>query len=206
MDSPPAQLPFLVDHYKDTCTSLQLHRGQRDSLFVYILVLLVGVLLDTFSPGSFRSQLAQAVSRKLDVSPLLDLRAISILLWFALLAVVVRYCQATVHIERLYSYIHLLEEELRKHFSGSAYTREGKSYYAHYPLFTTWAHAMYSWAFPVLLILLALIRIGLAMSQAASLSPGLALDILIGSALIITLTLYLIAIHRPPSHSRVSLT
>lgn len=202
--APP--LDLLAAHYRDSCEALQAHRSQRDRLFVYVLLLLVGVLLDTLSPALFRSQLSSALSKRLELSPPLDLTAVSVLLWFALLAFVVRYCQATIHLERQYSYVHRLEEELQKYVPGVAFTREGKGYYAHYPLFSTWAHGIYTWLFPGLLVLLSVARMVRAFLDARAITALLCIDILIGVVLLVTLLLYLVALHRPPESKRLHVT
>lgn len=200
------RLDLVADHYRHTCEDLQASRSQRDRLFSYVLLLLVGVLLDTLSPALFRSQLSSVLSKRLDLSAPLDLTAVSVLLWFSLLAFVVRYCQATVHLERLYAYVHRLEDELQRYFPGIAFTREGKSYYSHYPPFTKWAHGIYTWLFPLLLVALSVSRVARAIYQAPHITVLLCLDVLIGLVLLVTLALYLFAIHRPPESKRVHVT
>jgi len=76
------------------------------------------------------------------------------MVWFILLSLTIRYYQTTVLIERQYAYLHKLGEELADFFPGAiAFTREGKSYLENYPKLSDWAHTLYTWVFPVLLLI-----------------------------------------------------
>ena len=80
-------------------------------------------------------------------------------LWFLLLGTSIRYFQTVVQLSRQYDYIHGLEELMADEFRAPAFTREGKSYRDDYPIFSAWASLLYRYAFPVLLAVIASIRI-----------------------------------------------
>jgi hypothetical protein len=55
--------------------------------------------------------------------------------WVLTLTIALRYCQATVLINRQYPYLHALEEAISPNVGGSfLYRREGKVYLDEYPL------------------------------------------------------------------------
>ena len=125
------KLALLHEHYRDTCTVIQNQRRARDRYFYFVVAVLAVALFDWATPEGF----AGAVS----------------VLWFLLLGLTVRYCQAALGIERQYTYVHQLEATLARHV-GSGFTREGEAYLSDYPVFLTWAHYLYSLVFPVLLV------------------------------------------------------
>jgi hypothetical protein len=196
--SDDAKLETLHAHYVDTNAGLQQLRGARDRYFTWVLVLLAFVLYDVYAPQDFGRLLAALLKSKGGLETAPDLRYLGTLLWFALLGVVMRYCQAGVRLERLYDYVHRLEEQLADRVGGAAFTREGKAYLSDYPAFSAWAHWLYTVAFPLLLALMVLARIARDLRGRWP-WPGLVwVDLSIGLALVVSLALYIYAIVGPP--------
>lgn len=144
---------ILYDHYKDTFAHIRDREKQRNRAF-FIVIALVGLL---FLEVGYPANLAQLLG-EVDASPIkLSLRAIPgpALLsatWTFLVVVVLQYCQTSVHIERQYKYLHVVEDTLSSDYGGVIFRREGKAYCDDYPLLTQWAWFFYTLMFPAIVI------------------------------------------------------
>ena len=196
--SEDARLEILHAHYADTCGVLHRLRGQRDRHFALILVLLAFVLYDIYSPQDFGRLLSDLIRGQGGVEAAPDLRYLGSLLWFALLALVVRYGQTAVLIERQYNYLHAVEDELSVEFGGKAFTREGKAYLSNYPLFGDWAHALYTIIFPAGLVIVVVARFARELRAPSRWGGLFWFDLAVGAAILVSITLYLRAVHGSP--------
>jgi hypothetical protein len=145
-----ARLTVLSGHYKDTQLAIERLNKNRDLNFFYMLVLLVIMAFQFFSPQTSGNVLSQVIKKQLDIEATISINYIGSLIWFALLAVAIRYFQITINLEKQYNYIHSLEKELSAEYEGKAFTREGQSYLKNYPLFSEWLHILYRLIFPIL--------------------------------------------------------
>ncbi len=142
-------LGVVAEHYRDTFGHLRDHLHRRDRLFAYSLVTLVALSFrGSFAAGSDRV-LKLAVERLLGAGVEIDGRFLAILLWFVFFAVVSRYFQANVTVERQYEYISRVEEEMCAVYGSDILAREGKAYLKRYPRFSAWMHLVYTWLFPL---------------------------------------------------------
>ncbi|MCP4050025.1 MAG: hypothetical protein GY730_04895 [bacterium] len=146
------KLQILVEHYTHTFDFLQTHLKKRDRLFISILFLMIVMLFQLYTPNETSALISQLISNKLELKTIINFLYIQSIIWFILLAVVIKYFQSVVFIERQYSYIHSLEKTLSNQFDNGVFTREGDSYLNDYPLFLSWASFLYTFLFPVILI------------------------------------------------------
>jgi hypothetical protein len=193
-----SKLQLLHEHYKDTCSVMASFRKTRDRYFYLSLAVLAVVLFDISTPENFGVILSEFVKNKLQITTAPDMSYVRSLIWVFLLGITIRYCQTALHIERQYKYIHDLEDQLATEFEGKAFTREGKAYLAGYPLFSSWAHYLYSLCFPLLLIAVVVVRtvhelrIGLPKTILSW------FDLCVAVAICVTVTLHLIDFHHWP--------
>ena len=126
----------LHEHYNDTFSNIRESIKLRDRLLILVLLVLALVVLYTFWPADAITAFSQITAQKIGIAVSVDGSFLGSIIWFALLATVVRYTQVVVYIERQYAYIHHLEEELSKNYDSQiVFTREGKSYLNKYPVF-----------------------------------------------------------------------
>ena len=189
-------LQLLNDHYKDTFTRLAEYRQLRDRLFALILVMITIVLFGVYSPNEADIATGEIISKQLGLQSPLDISFIGSIIWFSLLSLVIRYFQTVMLIERQYDYVHKLEDELSRNFKGVAFTREGKSYLENYPLFSNWTHFLYASAFPGILIIVTILKIGNEIYYSNGLSLLLAFNIVFAVCILISTVLYLMSAHR----------
>ena len=149
------KLDVLHDHYKDSFTQIKEHLKLRDRLFILILLLVTVMLFQVFSPNSAQTTISKVVNARLglkDTAPLIDFTFVSSVIWFALLAAVVRYYQVIIFIDRQYIYMDKLEDQLSASYCDPAFTREGRFYLNEYPFFSECAHVFYRVLFPLILL------------------------------------------------------
>ena len=144
------KLAILHEHYRDTCTVMQSQRHARDRYFYFVIVVVAIAWFDLAAPEGFANAVGDVLKDRFGLTAVPDLEYVRSVLWFLLLGLTVRYCQAALGLERQYTYVHELEATLAKHVEGR-FGREGEAYLSDYPMFLNWAHHLYSLVFPVVL-------------------------------------------------------
>lgn len=189
------KLEILHDHYKDTFVHIKDYLKLRDKLLFLILLVITLMLFQIYSPQESGEAVSQLITGKLALQQPIDISFIGSILWFSLLAFVVRYFQTVVHIERQYKYIHELEEHLSSNYDSPAFTREGKSYLSGYPLFSTWTWILYTVIFPVLLLIVVFSKMYGEWCHAGDVTVLRYINTTIFFSLFISTVLYLLLIH-----------
>ena len=118
------------------------------------------MFLEVVSPGESELAISKWIGKNVGEKVVINTSFIRGIIWFVLLSLVIRYCQTTTLIERQYSYLHKLEEELSSfNQSEVAFTREGKSYLKNYPKFSDWVYWLYTWSCPTLLLTFVTVKV-----------------------------------------------
>lgn len=147
------------DHYKETFGYLREYIKTRDRYFFYALLALSFQVFTLSSPEDSLKTASSFMKETFGFELLIGQQFAASILWFVLLAAVLKYFQTTILIERQYEYVHRIEEKLRQMMGNDLISREGASYLRNYPLFSGWAHILYCWVFPLLLIGIAVSKI-----------------------------------------------
>lgn len=150
------RLSVLHEHYRDSCAGMAEQRGKRDLYFYLIVAILTVVMFDMATPDGFARLVSEVVKTQAGLSSAPDLDFVRSLLWFLLLGLAIRYGQAALAVERLYTYIHSLEESLATHV-GAGFEREGAAYKRYNPIFMQWAHYAYTLVFPLVLAVIVIV-------------------------------------------------
>ncbi len=151
--SQESKLQVLTDHHKDTFQYIREFLKIRDRLFLMVLILIGLQYFQITAPDDssktiisfFKDALGFEISANKDI--------LNTILWFGLLAIIVRYFQANVYINRQYNYIKNIEGKITEIAGTELITREGQSYLDEYPAFSNWTNTLYTWIFPILIIL-----------------------------------------------------
>lgn len=143
------------DHYKDTFELQRSYLSKRDKLTLFLILFTFLVSL-SFGNVDAAKQLSDIVQIKQlgDIS--ISYNVINTLVIFSFLWLSMAYYQVNLNIEKMYKYLHCIESEL----SSGKYKieREGKNYMECYPWLSSWAHYIYVLLFPVLIILVSLVK------------------------------------------------
>lgn len=194
--SEDTQLEVLNDHYKDTCERIRENVGMRDRLFLFVLVV-IGL---HFFQVSDRDQSSQALISLLKEHAgfqiTVNVDVLTAVLWFFLLSIVVRYFQANVYVNRQYDYLHGLEKQFEKLLGHALISREGAGYLSKYPRFSDWMHFIYTWAFPVLLLVTVVYKICVDWSGWERVIGAYAFSFISFLMIVVSTILYLIFLHK----------
>ena len=109
------------------------------------------MLFQIYTPTEASKIISQLVIEQIGLTSQINFLYIQSIIWFILLAIVIKYFQSVIFIERQYSYLHSLENILSEDYKDGAFTREGKSYLNNYPVFLNWASFLYTILFPAIL-------------------------------------------------------
>ncbi len=156
--SADTRINILNDHYKETNLKMVDNIKSRDRTFSYMLIVLAVMSFQLFSPKMSDSLINQLIHSKLNINVSFSFNYISSLIWFALLAVSIRYFQAVINLEKLFNYVHKIESEIAEGV-GDVFSREGKAYLKNFPMFSEWMHILYRLVFPILLLIAVTIKI-----------------------------------------------
>ncbi len=183
------RLSELHDHYKDTFQDLQASIRQREKFLVLTVLLTALLVLRTFSPDVTANTVAEFLKGRFGL-PHIDTAVFGSVLWFALLYSVLRYSQIVVLIDRRYPYLHTLEGLLRAEYNNMAFTREGQAYLENYPKLQSWASELYTFVFPLALMLVVAIATGMEFFAAGP-RIYLIFNISMGLLILVSVVLYL---------------
>jgi arginine exporter protein ArgO len=165
---------LLLDHYKDTFQHILYHWKLRNRLFVYVLILLAVIALDTYQPGALSDLVNAYIAKTLQSAGqgnlALDFAVIRSATWFLLLSLVIQYYQRSISVDRQYRYIANLEEQICQIMGGDFVTREGKAYFSKTgafkrgeesgrPLFLQAVGPLYVYFFPLVLVVLVILKV-----------------------------------------------
>jgi len=191
-----ARVALLHEHYNTTCESLQNQCARRERLLIAVLLLTMVMLFQMASPGDATQQLADALAKKLELDRPCSVGFLDSVVWFGMICLVLRYCQTGVLIERLYAYVHKLEDRLNEVIGKDDITREGNAYLAKFPLFSEWTHVVYTIGFPIVLGVVLLVRWRTEINQPGAMCLKTGVDTLIFLACLTSVVLYMRMLHR----------
>lgn len=154
-EQPEQRLDVMHDHYKESFSYIRERERQRDRLFLVLIGLFALLFFETQYPRGFGGALGpvEVSAAKVDLGAL-PLPALLSASWVLTMTIALRYCQASINVERQYSYLHALEEKISQELGDEEiYRREGKAYGKDYPLFSDWAWVSYVFLFPLAALL-----------------------------------------------------
>lgn len=190
------KLKILYDHYKDSFTHAKEFLNRRDRIFYILLAVLGLTLVQISAPNETGNIASELLSRYGGMTITVGVDLANSVLWFALLSLLVRYYQTVVYIQRIYPYIHSLENQISKLLGQKdIISREGKYYQDNYPRFSEWSWQIYTIFFPVLVILLTGFKVVVDIRLAADWSFGLIINVVIFVAIVLSTLLYILMLH-----------
>lgn len=147
------KLQTLYDHYKETFSYIREYIKSRDLFFLYALIILSLLFLQGLCPEETIKAVNSFIEKTVNCKVNFNTWFINNMFLFAFLSVLTKYFQITIHIERQYPYLHVLEKKLSVLAKDECFiSREGIRYLDGYPWFSDWLHILYTWIFPILLL------------------------------------------------------
>lgn len=148
---------IIYDHYKESCEICRNNEKDRNKLFVFVCALLTLLYLFMISESSILEMLHAWIKEKYDFDLVLSVGTIQSLIWVLLLYFTIRYFQQCINIERLYQYVHNMEEQISNELKFN-FAREGKNYLQDYPAVLNFIWVIYTIVFPVLNFVLVVVK------------------------------------------------
>lgn len=196
--SPEPNLSLLSAHYTETFSLLKLAVEKRDRLFLYILGTIFLLLLYMSAPSALGELLNSFIASQTGAAPggttLVDVSFIGMILLLGLLSFSHTYFQTVLHIERQYNYVYELEEQLSRHFDGRAFIREGTHYKRNKRFFSRWTKFIFWFLFPLLYGIFIAAWLVFLFRQFPPFSLYWIVGLLITLGILISLSLYLVAL------------
>ena len=149
---------ILYDHYKDTIEETKKQESRRNKLFIIVLIHIFVLFLVSYKPESMCNVISDLLMEKWKMGFYFSINIIQIAIMISMLYCVIRYYQINIQINRIYPYIHTIENELSKQISKN-FTREGKNYLKKYPKTQNIIYFCYKYIFPVFYIIALIYRV-----------------------------------------------
>lgn len=179
---------ILYDHYKETVNNVKQNENKRNKKFLIIMTQIFILFLITFKSDGVIKTISDFLIIKWNIGLYFSINIIQISILISLLYCVIRYFQLNVQIEKLYPYIHKLEDKLATEVND-VIGREGKNYLNNYPKTQNIIYYCYKFLFPILFSISLCYRI--IINQTWNLVLIKFLEILISSILIILNIVYI---------------
>ncbi|MEU7822467.1 hypothetical protein [Catellatospora sp. NPDC049133] len=189
--SDDARLEVLHVHYSETFSIIGAQVRTRDRLVLAVLASLALLAIDTWLPQQLGIVVGGVAREKFGVGATFGPGLLTAVLWSLFTVSVIRYFQSCVYLERLYRYVHALESDLSRFFSGVPFTREGEFYLKKYPWYSTVISTVYSFALPIGVVVAVVLKLLDEFSNVASV-PALIVDTSLGSIIVTASILYLV--------------
>src|SRR5215211_1581584 len=155
MPDSSSRLEVLHDHYKESFSYIRERERERDRLFLILIALFALLALEIQYPINFRGAVGTLSFLGIELNvDALPLPAFLTATWVTVLVITLRYCQASINIERQYKYLHTLEDKISGELKDDElYRREGRAYKSEYSPFRWWIRRFYVIVLPVVAII-----------------------------------------------------
>lgn len=186
------QLEIIHDHYKDTFERIRGFERSRDRLFIWVIVLFALLFLEVGYPAEFGGSLRSLslLGGEVDLGRL-PLPALLSATWVLTLAISLRYCSASLWVDRQYPYLHALEKVISPALGGGiVYNREGDVYLDRYPLSVNVSWYAYVVIFPLIALIATVTLITLEWDRLPYLLIHRIFDTIVGAAVLACFFLY----------------
>lgn len=195
---------LLYDHYKETFSIIKDTIIQRNRFFVMVFLVMTLQFLFASSPDSVSYLIIGIIQKQYEIDISNQISIIQSFLWLILLYLTMRYYQATIHIEKQYNCIHLIESDI-SNIEHITFDRESGNYLSNYPQMSDFVDILYKWVFPIIYCLIICYKIVVEYITSKFGFLLLLNSILFVSCFILTI-LYLVFLHgkrnnNPDEHS-----
>ena len=163
-DSENAQVDLYYDHYKDTQEIIKNHRVKRDKYTFFLFCIIAVIAFISIDAPNCSKIVNELLSSQLGLSSI-SFQVFNAIFLFILLFVSLQYYQSCLYIERMYLYLHNVENALSE-MSKMNIDRESKSYLNNYPKTTGLAYFFYTYIIPAIIILISFYKFYIEIKEA----------------------------------------
>ena len=148
---------ILYDHYKDTVKIAKKEENKRNKLFIIILLHILILFLISIKPNSMFNIFSDLLIEKLKIGMYFGVNVLQVIIMLSLMYSTIRYFQINIYLDRIYDYIHKIEDELQSKVNKRI-NREGKNYLNKYPKTLNLIYYSYKYFFPIVYIIAVISR------------------------------------------------
>ena len=149
---------LLYDHFKETYSLNLETRKRRDTSFVMLCIGITLLFCFFLDPVGVFESIYEMIKEYFSLELPFKSTIIQSFVWVMVLYFFIRYFQASIYIERQYKYLEGLENTISQNYEIK-FDRESKSYEDNYPIILEIIHLIYIWVFPILSILIIILKI-----------------------------------------------
>ncbi len=187
---------ILYDHYKDTFIYIREYIKQRDRIFMFLVITVFILFLQISFSDQSLTAFNKFIENEIGFNFCFSKEFTSGVLWFILFSFSLKYFQINILINRQYNYLHSLENDICSKVNDKNYIRrEGREYLKNYPILSDWAHIVYTWIFPLLLVAILFVKIIMEVIAVKQVNINIFFDGFIFLIILLTVIFYLINIH-----------
>lgn len=147
-------IEILYDHYKESNLLSQNAQKQRNKLFKYLCLAILFNLIFLIYPDEIIDILNQFLNNNYSITISIAYIIIQSSCWILITYLLTQYLHKNIYIERQYSYLKSLEEEIGNELKTKVFNRESDNYLNNYPLILNVLDFFYKWFLPIAIILI----------------------------------------------------
>ena len=189
------KLELYYDYYKETCSLNKAAQSRRNKYYVILCCLEALSFLFLLNPETALEILMKEMNKWFKMVFLVENDVLHTLLWIMIAYVMIRYCQDTLYIERLYVQISSIEKEISNLLAGDPFNREGEGYLKDYPIVLNIIDLFYKLFSPILFLSINVFHIIKEWKLMDTLTLALVCDTTIFGVIFIIIWFYFFEIH-----------
>lgn len=152
------KIDIQYDHYKETFKIIKDNEKERNKLFIIVIIHVLILFLFIIKPNSIYQTINEFSKRYIENGLYFGINSIETFMWISTLYFSVRYFQININIDRKYTYLHKLEEQLSNVLKVE-FNRESGAYETEYPILLNIIYWTYRYIFPTIYSIFLIIRI-----------------------------------------------
>lgn len=186
------RVEILYDHYKESCELAKKNEVTRNKLFILVCILLGLLFLFSYDQNSMLGLIQSWISGNYNCDLMFSSNIIQAILWIVLFIFTLRYLGLNINLDRSYSYIHKLEDEINEEETKITVTREGKSYLNNYPVLNNITYYSYRVILPIIYYFTIIFKLKLEYNAQGGVNIPIIFQFILGILCNILIVTYLI--------------
>lgn len=186
------RVEILYDHYKESCELAKKNEVTRNKLFILVCILLGLLFLFSYDQNSMLGLIQSWISENYNCDLMFSSNIIQAILWIVLFIFTLRYLGLNINLDRSYSYIHKLEDEINEEETKITVTREGKSYLNNYSVLNNITYYSYRVILPIIYYFTIIFKLKLEYNAQGGVNIPIIFQFILGILCNILIVTYLI--------------
>lgn len=148
------KIEILYNHYKESNTLIKNAQEERNKLFKYLCLAILFNLIFLIYPDEIIDILNKFFNNNYSITISITYIIIQSSCWILITYLLIQYLHKNIYVERQYTYLKKLEEEIGNELKTKVFNRESNNYLNNYPLILNVLDFFYKWFLPIAIILI----------------------------------------------------